>query len=30
VSSDGQQRDDAIVELVERLRAVDISVFFPS
>lgn len=28
-TSAGQERDDAIVELVERLRAVDISVFFP-
>lgn len=28
-TSGGQGRDDAIVELVERLRAVDISVFLP-
>ncbi len=28
-ASTGRDRDDAIVELVERLRAVDRSVFFP-
>ena len=28
-ASAGQERDDAIVELVARLRAVDLSVFFP-
>jgi len=28
-TSTGQERDDAIVDLVERLRAIDVSVFFP-
>jgi hypothetical protein len=28
-TSGGRERDAAIVELVERLRAVDIAVFFP-
>jgi hypothetical protein len=28
-TSAGQQRDAVIVDLIERLRAIDISVFFP-